>query len=96
MPSSTWPWLVSKTGQVEQAARLLSYCDAWYQARGITRQGIEKAGYKRLNALLAEVVPESVRKQLLVEEAGWSEAQAAEEAFKVQMPDPVGAAVRSA
>jgi tetratricopeptide (TPR) repeat protein len=85
-----------QTGQVERAARLLGYCDAWYRAKGITRQGTEKAGYDRLNALLAQALPEPVREQLLAEGAGWSEAQAAEEALMVQMPDADGAAVRSA
>ena len=37
-----------QAGQVEQAARLLGYCDAWYRAKGITRQGTEKAGNDRL------------------------------------------------
>jgi predicted ATPase/class 3 adenylate cyclase len=85
-----------QTGQVERAARLLGYCDAWYRAKGITRQGKEKAGCDRLNALLAVALPEAVREQLLAEGAGWGETQAAEEALEVQMPDPVGVAVRSA
>jgi hypothetical protein len=50
-----------QAGQVEQAARLLGYCYAWYRAEGITRQGTEKTGNDRLNALLAQVLPELMR-----------------------------------
>jgi hypothetical protein len=81
---------------VERAARLLGYCDAWYRAKGITRQGTEKAGYDRLNALLAVALPEPVKEKLMAEGAVWGEAQAAEEALEVQMPDPIGVALRSA
>ncbi|MET0530018.1 MAG: hypothetical protein ABW003_17060 [Microvirga sp.] len=59
-----------QAGQVEQAARLLGYCDAWYRAKGITRQGTEKAGNDRLNAFLAQVLPEPMMEQLLAEGAG--------------------------
>jgi predicted ATPase/class 3 adenylate cyclase len=72
-----------QTGQVEQAARLLGHCDAWYQAQGITRQGTEEVGYNRVMALLTEALPEAARKRLLAEGAGWDESQAAAEALKV-------------
>jgi tetratricopeptide (TPR) repeat protein len=73
----------AQTGQVEQAARLIGHCDAWYQAQGITRQGTEDVGYNRVMALLTEALPEAARKRLLAEGAGWDQSQAAAEALKV-------------
>ena len=85
-----------QAGQVEQTARLLGYCDAWYRAKSITRQGTEKTGNDRLNTLLAQVLSQPMMEQLLAEGAGWSEAQATEAALKAQIPDSVRVAVRSA
>ena len=78
--------IAAKTGEVERAAQLLGYNDAFYRGWGNARGRIEQDGYDRTVALLGDALPADRLRELMDRGEAMPSHAAVAEALAVREP----------